>query len=158
MLSRRPWGGCDMIMVWLTPETGRSRLKRTVPSSSHTFFATNPDHDVNVANQHRDAWGVSQPRCAPIKGSAEHIRPPECILPHRLRSIVTAFSNAPPHFTCVFHFTGNVFSTKTTSRGFHKQKPSSLKTVQQYINRTNVVNPSPLQCVRWSTCHRKRQT
>ena len=33
------------------------------------------------------------------------------ILPHRLRSIVTAFSNAPPHFTYVFHFTGNVFST-----------------------------------------------
>ena len=26
-----------------------------------------------------DAWGVSQPRCAPLKGSAEHIRPPECI-------------------------------------------------------------------------------
>ena len=53
MLSRRP-GGLAAI-----PETGRSRLKRTVPSSSHTPFATNPDHDV--ANQHHDAWGVSQP-------------------------------------------------------------------------------------------------
>ena len=26
-------------------------------------------------------------------------------------SLFTAFSNAPPHFTNVFHFTGNVFST-----------------------------------------------
>ena len=24
------------------------------------------------------ALGVSQPRCAPLKGSAEHVRPPEC--------------------------------------------------------------------------------
>ena len=66
-------------MVWwaisLVPETGRSRLEHTVPSSSHTPFVTNPDHDI--ANQHRDVWGVSQPRCALHKGSAEHIRPPE---------------------------------------------------------------------------------
>ena len=70
MLSRRP----GREVTRLAPETGRSRLKRTVPSSSHAPFATDPDHDV--ANQRRDAGGVSQPRRAPLKGSAERIRPP----------------------------------------------------------------------------------
>ena len=59
----------------IAPETGRGRLTRTDPSSSNTPFVTNPKYDV--ANQHHNVWGVSQPRCAPLKGSAEHIQPPE---------------------------------------------------------------------------------
>ena len=48
MLSRRSGGGVGAICV--PPETSHGRLKRTVPSSSHTPFVTNPEHDV--ANQH----------------------------------------------------------------------------------------------------------
>ena len=62
-------------------------------------------------------------------------------------TLIYAFLNAPPHFTYVFHFTGNVFSPGKQPvaplelifaffygiycRGFHIQKLPSLKTVQQ---------------------------
>ena len=54
---------------------------------SHTTFVTNPDHDINaciIANQHHDVWGVSQPTCALLKGSAEHVQPPGHVLNGRL--------------------------------------------------------------------------
>ena len=75
-----------MIDDQLTPETGRSRLERTVPSRSRTAFVTNPDHDV--ANQHLDVWEVSQPKCALLKGSADHIRLPECIHKYAQRPVL----------------------------------------------------------------------
>ena len=47
-------------------------------------------------------------------------------------------------------------STKTTTliEDFTYKNHLCLKLCS---NRTDIVNPSPLQCVRWSTCHRKRQ-